>query len=94
MADGSATRAIAAPGLPDVRAQAFDSAIAAALGAGDADVLADLDLELADRLLTSGARPLTVLGTLTKGAAITAHLDSDTAPFGVGYWVAGWTIAQ
>jgi hypothetical protein len=30
---------------------------------------------------------------MTKGADVTAQLRWDGAPFGVGYWVADWTIA-
>ncbi|MGI9084112.1 MAG: class III extradiol dioxygenase subunit B-like domain-containing protein [Aeromicrobium sp.] len=92
MADGSARRSLTAPGYLDDRAAAYDDTIAAALAAGDADVLASLDVDLGDDLLAAGPRALVVLGEMTKGAAVTARLRWDGAPFGVGYWVADWSI--
>jgi hypothetical protein len=92
MADGSARRSLAAPGYLDERAESYDASIAAALAEGDAGALAGLDIELADELLVAGGRALVVVGEMTKGADITARLHWDGAPFGVGYWVANWTI--
>lgn len=92
MAGGSARRSLKAPGYLDERAEAHDAAIGAALGSGDADALASLDVHLGDELLAPGARALVVLGEMTKGADVTAQLRWDGAPFGVGYWVADWTI--
>ena len=92
MADGSARRGVTAPGWLDERAESFDAAIATALADGDADALASLDVHLGDELLAAGPRALVVLGELTKGAEITARLRWDGAPFGVGYWVADWTL--
>jgi len=93
MAGGSARRSLKAPGYLDERAEAHDAAIGAALANGDADALASLDVHLGDELLAPGARALVVLGEMTKGADITARLRWDGAPFGVGYWVADWSIA-
>jgi hypothetical protein len=93
MAGGSARRSLKAPGYLDERAEARDAAIGAALGNGDADALASLDVHLGDELLAPGTRALVVLGEMTKGADITAQLRWDGAPFGVGYWVADWMIA-
>jgi hypothetical protein len=92
MADGSARRSLAAPGHLDERAEAFDDGVARALAEGDALALADLDLDLAGELLASGAPALVRLGEATKGTQIAARLRCDVAPFGVGYWVADWTI--
>lgn len=92
MAGGSARRSLAAPGYLDERAEAHDAAIGAALGAGDADALASLDVDLGDDLLAPGTRALVVFGEMTKGADVTATLRWDGAPFGVGYWVADWSI--
>ena len=93
MADGCARRSVSAPGYLDERAEAYDDAVAVALADGDAAALADLDIELGGELLCTGAGPLVVLGEMTKGADVTARLHWDGAPFGVGYWVANWTIA-
>ncbi len=98
MADGSAKRTTESPGYFDERAIAYDEAIAAALGAGDAQTLADLDLETAGELWAAGTPALKVLGELTvaelaKGATVTAQLRENVAPFGVGYWVADWALA-
>ena len=93
MADGCARRSVAAPGYLDERAEAYDNSVAVALADGDAAALAGLDVELGDELLCVGARPLMVLGEMTKGADVTARLRYDEAPFGVGYWVADWSIA-
>src|SRR5687768_14382915 len=93
MAGGSARRSVTAPGYLDERAEAHDATIGAALGSGDADALASLDVHLGDELLAPGTRALVVLGEMTKGADVTARLRWDGAPFGVGYWVADWAIA-
>jgi aromatic ring-opening dioxygenase LigB subunit len=93
MADGSAKRATEAPGFFDERAEAFDAAISAALATGDAATLADLDLALGAELWAAGTPALRTLGRMTKDAAITPRLRSDTAPFGVGYWVADWVLS-
>ncbi len=92
MAGGSARRSLAAPGYLDERAEAHDAAIGSALSAGDSDALASLDVDLGDELLAPGTRALVVLGEMTKGADVTATLRWDGAPFGVGYWVADWTV--
>lgn len=92
MADGSAKRSTSAPGFFDDRAEAFDAAIAAALGQGDAETLAGLDPELGAELWAAGTPALKTLGQLTKGADIVANLRVDVAPFGVGYWVADWVL--
>jgi hypothetical protein len=92
MAGGSARRSVAAPGYLDERAEAHDAAVGAALASGDTDALASLDVALGDELLAPGDRAFVVLGQMTKGADVTATLRWDGAPFGVGYWVADWTI--
>ena len=92
MAGGSARRSLTAPGYLDGRAEAHDAAIGAALGSGDADALASLDVALGDELLAPGTHALVVLGEMTKGADVSASLRWDGAPFGVGYWVADWTV--
>lgn len=92
MADGSARRTATAPGPYDQRAEAFDAAIASALANGDAEALADLDLELGNELWAAGTAPLKTMGRMTKDADVSPRLRCDTAPFGVGYFVAGWVL--
>ena len=93
MADGTARRDVQAPGYLDERAAAYDADISRALREGDATALSELDVDLGDELLADGVRALVVLGDLTKGATIAARMRYDGAPFGVGYWVADWTIS-
>ena len=99
MADGTAKRSTEAPGYFDERAEGFDRLISEALAAGDPDVLANLDEELAAELWSGGARQLRLLGRMTaaeisKGASIAAQLRYNEAPFGVGYWVANWSLTR
>lgn len=107
MADGTAKRSTAAPGYFDERAEGFDRTISDALAVGDAHTLANLDEELAAELWVGGARPLKLLGTLVgnalgpnalsdkkRNASVAAHLRYNEAPFGVGYWVANWSLSQ
>ncbi|MBC7593175.1 MAG: hypothetical protein H7288_04435 [Kineosporiaceae bacterium] len=99
MADGTAKRNTEAPGYFDERAEGFDRLISDALAAGDTPTLANLDEELAAELWSGGARPLRLLGRTTaaeisKGASIAAQLRYNEAPFGVGYWVANWSLTR
>ena len=95
MADSDTAVGVSAPTHGDPRAAKIDDIVAAALAEGDAQALADLDVELAEREWEGfGVAPLQLLGDMTKGAHITAHLRSDEAPFGVRYWVADWQLTQ
>ncbi|MCX5086401.1 class III extradiol dioxygenase subunit B-like domain-containing protein [Streptomyces sp. NBC_00401] len=94
MGDGTACRSVKAPGYLDDRAEGVDASIAQALGNGDRDgFLASLDADLARELKISGRSPWQVL------TAATAACDEDRnwqvlyeeAPYGVGYFVAGWS---
>ncbi|GAA3530589.1 class III extradiol dioxygenase subunit B-like domain-containing protein [Aeromicrobium panaciterrae] len=93
MADGSAKRTTESPGYFDERAVAYDDSIATALGTGDAAALAALDLDLAKELWAAGAPALRTLGEMAKGTTISALLRESVAPFGVGYWVADWSLS-
>ncbi|MCW2495030.1 hypothetical protein [Jatrophihabitans sp.] len=93
MGDGSARRTTAAPGYFDERAEPFDASVSAALAAGDADALDGLDLDLAHALLSAGAPAWRAAGGLLAGADYAAELSYDAAPYGVGYFVASWTLA-
>lgn len=89
LANGSARRTEQAPGHLDERSFAFDEALGRALRTGEG--LADLDVELADRLLASGVRTLRELaGLVPEGAVVT--YDDD--PYGVQYWVVRWEIPE
>ncbi len=92
LGDGSARRSIAAPGHLDLRAQAWDGAVAAALAEGDAAALLALDCGLAADLLAVGRAAWQVLaGAARLGPRPKARVLYDAAPYGVGYLVATWT---
>ena len=93
MGDGSARRTVKAPGYLDDAAAPFDSAVAAALAAGDAAALAAIDVAEGDRLLAAGAATWKAVGTALLGRDVVASLYLDAAPFGVGYLVADWVAA-
>jgi hypothetical protein len=87
-ASGSASRSEKAPGHLDERSFPADAALGAALAAGDAAALGDLDLGLGDELLAHGWRGLAGLAGLRVTGAEVDHADD---PFGVQYWVVRWT---
>jgi len=86
MGDGSARRGEHAPGYPDERAAAFDSAVARALAEADSDALAGVDPEPAAELMVQGraawqasarqAQPLTRAGPLRSSAGAAAPARS------------------
>ena len=87
-ANGSAKRTEKAPGYFDERAEPFDTALGAALRAGDLGALGDLDRALAKELWADvdGLVDLAGLGAVTE-----VQVDYDDAPYGVQYWVVRWT---
>jgi hypothetical protein len=91
--DGSARRSERAPGHFDKRAEPFDRAVAALLGAGDAAGFAELDPELAAALMCGGLLAWQWTAAALSGATVTsAELLTHVAPYGVGYFVALWSI--
>jgi len=94
MGDGSARRTPKAPGALDPAAEAFDAAVAAALGAGDPTALAGLDAAEGERLLAAGTGTWRAVGQALAGRAVTSRLLLDQAPYGVGYLVADWVLAE
>lgn len=93
--DGSARRTEKAPGHLDSRAESFDAAIAAALGHGDAAALGRIDLALADELMCAGAPTWRWLSSVVGTDPVrAAELSVETAPYGVGYFVAYWQLAD
>lgn len=91
MGDGSASRTVKAPGYLDERAEPFDTAVAAALAGADVRALAALDPELAQELKAAGRAPWQVLAGAAEEAHLAGQLLHETAPYGVGYFVAAWT---
>jgi hypothetical protein len=91
MGDGSARRSTTAPGYLDPRAPPFDAAVAAALGDGDGEALADLDEALGAELLAAGVPAWRAAGALLAGGSYDAELLYADAPYGVGYFAAAWT---
>ncbi|MFD7665367.1 class III extradiol dioxygenase subunit B-like domain-containing protein [Streptomyces sp. NPDC059788] len=91
MGDGSACRTLKAPGYLDERAEAFDAAVARALGAADTAALSGLDAELAYELKASGRACWQVLAGAAQDAGLSGELLREEAPYGVGYFVAAWS---
>jgi aromatic ring-opening dioxygenase LigB subunit len=92
MGDGSARRSEHSPVHLHPRAEIFDSTVAAALDLADATTLAALDPELALELQAAGRAPWQVLAGATASADLTGNLLYHAAPYGVGYFVASWTL--
>lgn len=91
--DGSACRTEKAPGYLDPRAEAFDAAIADCLACGDIDRLASIDAALAADLMCSGLPVWRWLAAAMAGQPVSgSELSVDGAPYGVGYFVASWTL--
>jgi hypothetical protein len=91
--DGSACRTERAPGHLDRRAAGFDERIADCLARGDAAALAATDRELASELLCAG-RPVWrwVAEVLADRRVTDPELVMHVAPYGVGYFVATWSV--
>ncbi len=85
VADGSARRGPQAPLPADPRAEAWDDALAAALGRGDLNVDVDLGAELG-----APAAVWQAAAALTAGRRWDARLLAHEAPLGVAYLVATW----
>ena len=93
MGDGTARRCERAPGYLDERAASFDAAVAAALAAGDAAMLRDLDPALGADLLAAGVPAWRTAGHVVGGRPVAAELLHESAPYGVAYLVATWLPA-
>jgi len=93
MGDGSARRAVLAPGVPDEEAAAFDVGVSQALRTGDPAGLAALDPEEGERLIAAGTSTWRAVGAVLRDARVTGTLHYDDAPFGVGYLVADWAVS-
>lgn len=91
MGDGSFARDDKAPGHLDERAVPFDDAVVSALADGNAGFLAGLDLGLAAELGATGAPAWQAVAAQTD-EVLTSELDLASAPYGVMYAVARWTV--
>ena len=89
MGDGSARRSEHSPAHLHPRAEIFDSTVAAALDLADTRTLAALDPDLAAELQAAGRAPWQVLAAVT---GLKGDLTYHAAPYGVGYFVATWTL--
>lgn len=89
MGDGSARRETESPGYLDERAVAFDQCVTRLLAAADVDGLLALDPRLAADLLVAGRAPWQVAAAAVT-QPVRADVLYDDAPYGVGYFVAGW----
>ena len=92
MGDGSPRRSEHSPVHLHPRAELFDSTVAAALELADTTTLAALDPVLATELHAAGRAPWQVLAGATTTAGLRGHLGYHAAPYGVGYFVASWTL--
>lgn len=90
VADGTACRSERAPGHLDARAEDVDDRLSSALAAGDLRVLDDLDDTTVRELMVGGFRALGWLRAAASDQSVSAELDYDGAPLGVGLWVARW----
>jgi len=93
MGDGSARRSVKGPGGLHPDAEPFDTAVAAALAAGDPDALAALDPAHATDLLAVGRAPWQVLAGAASGRSWQGAVTWTGSPYGVTYLVATWTPA-
>ncbi len=91
--DGSARGAERAPGYLDERAEGFDRAVAGVLADGDLTGLGAIDAALAGELMCCGVAAWHWVAAALAGSTVTAaELITDTAPYGVRYFVALWTV--
>jgi hypothetical protein len=91
MGDGSARRTEKAPGWLDERSAGYDAEVSAALAAGDPAHLGRLDERLGRELLAAGAPAWRAASHLLAGTRWRAEVSYDDAPYGVGYFIAGWS---
>ncbi|HZY77122.1 MAG TPA: hypothetical protein VFE40_12450 [Jatrophihabitantaceae bacterium] len=92
LGDGSARRSTTAPGYLDERAAGFDASVADALRSGEGRRLEKLDGELAGELLAAGVPAWHATAAVLPEQIYSARLSYDQAPYGVGYFVATWTL--
>jgi hypothetical protein len=97
LGDGSACRTEKAPGYLDERAEPYDQAVARALAEADVPALTGLDPAVSREVQAAGRASWQVLAgaaaSPAAGRAVhKAALLADEAPYGVGYFVAAWSL--
>jgi hypothetical protein len=92
MGDGSARHDVKAPGYVDARAAEWDRTVHDAFRAADFQAVASLDPALADELMCLGRAPWQVLAGAATGIDLATAHASLSVPFGVGYFVARWSL--
>jgi len=93
MADGSARRALRAPGYLDDRAAGFDASVERIVRSGELGGLLGIDQELAAELMATGRPAWQALAGGLAGLRVAAEVRYCDAPFGVGYLVASLRAA-
>jgi hypothetical protein len=93
MGDGSARRDEKAPGYVRPRAVPYDAAVARALATADTRALLDLDPADDETLLVAGRPAWQALAGAAGDDRFEGRLLHESAPYGVGYFVAVWTRA-
>jgi hypothetical protein len=92
--DGSACRSERAPGHLDDRAEPFDDGVADLLLRGDAAGFDAIDPVVAAELMCAGRSAWCWAAAAIDPASVaSSELLSHTAPYGVGYFVAFWSLA-
>lgn len=94
LGDGSACRSEQAPAHLHPRAEVFDTTVAAALGSADTEVLTALDPYIAAEVQAAGRAPWQVLAGAAADRSWRADLLYDAAPYGLGYFVCTWHLAE
>ena len=92
MGDGSARRSLKAPGYLDDRAEDFDRGLAVALAGGAGGSLHLWEAGLAHDLLASCAGAYELVSWSLEPFLYDAELLHESAPYGVGYFVASWAL--
>jgi hypothetical protein len=90
VADGSVTRTPKAPGAFDPEGEVFDATVAAALASGQPARLAELVAPV--RIQAQGVPAWHLAARLMGERTYDARVLADTAPYGVGYVVATWSV--
>jgi hypothetical protein len=93
--DGSGCRSERAPGYLDDRAEPFDDVISDLLARGDVAGFGRVDAEVAGDLLCAGLPVWQWVASEAAAAEVTtAELAMHVAPYGVGYFVALWSLTS
>jgi hypothetical protein len=94
MADGSARRALRAPGYLDERSEPFDAAAEEIITAGELDRLLEIDAGLARELMVTGRPGWQVLAGAAGGRRAVCQVRYRDDPFGVFYLAASLSFSS